>query len=74
MINWKSVGAAVTSALYMLAVAPYTLGDAAAIIPPTWKPKVFGVCLSIGFLLRVWNSRQQTIQPTPIPNQTTKIT
>ncbi len=51
----------------MIAVAPYTLGDAATIIPPAYKAKVFGICLTVGFLLRLWNSRHQKIEPVQVP-------
>jgi len=70
-IAWRSVGAAVSSVLTMLAVAPYTLGDASDVIPPKWKPVIFKVCLASGLLLRLWNSRKQPTQPVnpPAPPQ-----
>lgn len=61
--NWKSIGAAVASALTMLAALPYTLGDVATIIPPSWKPYVATVGIIAGFLLRSWNAKQPQQPP-----------
>jgi hypothetical protein len=61
--NWKTtvsgIGAAIADGLTMLAGLSYTLGDAATIIPPYWKPKVFAVSFVAAFIMRVWNSRAQ---------------
>ena len=50
------MGAAIFGALTILAALPYTLGDLATIIPPTWKPKIVMVGLVSTVGLRIWNS------------------
>jgi len=55
-INWRSLLAALSSALALLAALPYTLGEVATIIPPTWKPKVAVISITAAFILRVINS------------------
>jgi len=53
--NWLGIGAAMMSCLAALAALPYTLGDIATIIPPSWKPAVTGTSLLAAFILRVIN-------------------
>lgn len=80
--NWRTtvsgIGTAIFSALTALAALPYTLGEAATIIPPDYKAKVFTVSLFATVALRVWNSVaqkdksvtggtvQQTVNFTPV--------
>ena len=43
--SWRTsisgMGAALTTGLTLLAGAPYALGDAATVIPPEWKARIF---------------------------------
>jgi hypothetical protein len=55
-INWKLLGAAIFSALTLLAALPYSLGDLATVIPPAWKPTMFLVSFSAALILRAWNA------------------
>jgi hypothetical protein len=62
-INWKIVGATLTSALAALSALPYTLGDLATVIPPAYKAKVFTASLIATAILRLWNTQMVTPQP-----------
>jgi hypothetical protein len=61
--NWQTlisgIGAAIFSLLTVLSALPYTIGEAASIIPPEWKGKVFGLCAISTAILKTWNSIQQ---------------
>jgi hypothetical protein len=61
--NWKTrvsgIGTAIFSALTVLAALPYSLGDLATVIPPSWKAKIVVGGLVGAFGLRVWNSVAQ---------------
>lgn len=71
-INWKIVGATLTSLLTMLAALPYQLGDLATIIPPDWKAKVFVVGAIATVVLRLWNTNMGAPQPPTNPTTPTK--
>lgn len=55
-INWRSIGAAVFSALTILAALPYQLGELATIIPVNWKPTIVAIGLVATVILRSLNS------------------
>ena len=55
-INWRALAAALTSALTILAVIPYQLGDLGTIIPPKWKATLVIVGLVATILLRSINA------------------
>lgn len=60
-INWRSLGAAVTSALTILAALPYELGKVATVIPSEWKPWVATIGVIATVILRSLNAtRKQT--------------
>ena len=63
MKNWKTtlsgIGAALTSALTVIAALPYQLGDVATLIAPEWKAKVAVAGLVATTILRVMNSIAQ---------------
>jgi hypothetical protein len=60
MNNWKTtlsgIGAALTSALTVIAGLPYQLGDVATIIPPAWKTRVVVAGLIATIILKSVNS------------------
>lgn len=64
-INWKAVGASITSMLTMLAALPYSLGEIATIIPPNWKSKIVVAGVVATLALRFWNAatHPQNVQP-----------
>lgn len=61
--NWRTtlsgIGAAIFALLSMLAVAPYSLGELATIIPPEYKSRILVASAVAAFLLRTWNSVSQ---------------
>lgn len=72
-INWNRISEAIVASLTLLAALPYTLGDVATIIPPTWKPKIVVAGVVATLALRFYHAIfQQNGTPTPTapPNQT----
>ena len=61
--NWKTtvsgIGAALFSALTLLAALPYQFGDISAVFPPEWKGKIVTASAIAAFALKVWNSVAQ---------------
>lgn len=52
-----AIGSEITAILTALSMIPYTIGDAAEIIPPAWKPYILAVGGIATILLRavkVW--------------------
>jgi len=58
-INWRSLGAALFSALTILAALPYQLGDLSTIVPTNWKPTIVAVGLVATVILRSLNAVKQ---------------
>lgn len=55
-INWKALAATLTSALTILAVIPYQLGDLGTVIPPKYKGWIVVLGLVATTLLRSINA------------------
>ncbi len=58
--NWRTslsgIGAALFTALTVIAALPYQLGDMATIIPPEWKPLVVKASVISALVLKIINS------------------
>jgi len=66
-----SIGVALTSTLTTLAALPYTLGDAATIIPAEWKLRVVIIGLISTAILKVIqgvvSADAKPVAPAPLP-------